>query len=61
MIKNNQKVIQQEALVKLLNQDDPFHGIYMVYDMYGPLPERKDADLGRSDNAVIINVVKAKK
>jgi len=28
--------LQKEDVVKLLEQDDPFYGIYMVYDMYGP-------------------------
>ncbi|MHA1228962.1 MAG: hypothetical protein ACTSPV_19785 [Candidatus Hodarchaeales archaeon] len=28
---------QKQQIYELLNQDDPFYGIYMVYDMYGPL------------------------
>lgn len=50
MIENKSKEgIQQEEVVELLNQGDPFYGIYMVYDMYGPLPESKDDDLGGSE------------
>jgi len=27
---------EKQQIYELLNQDDPFYGIYMVYDMYGP-------------------------
>lgn len=37
MIENKSKEgMQQKEVVELLNQSDPFYGIYMVYDMYGP-------------------------
>lgn len=29
--------IKVKELLNLLSRDDPFYGIYMVYDMYGPL------------------------
>lgn len=26
----------EDEVKRMLSREDPFHGIYMVYDMYGP-------------------------
>ena len=31
-----------EQILTLLEQDDPFYGIYMVYDMYGPSSNKEN-------------------
>ena len=33
---------ERQQIYELLNQDDPFYGIYMVYDMYGPLSNEEN-------------------
>jgi hypothetical protein len=34
--------LERQQICKLLNKDDPFYGIYMVYDMYGPLSNEEN-------------------